>query len=462
MEPLKVNKSSVFRSYARVGLTLLLLGSLFGVAGSLQYAVPGFLRDLLSFEKMRPLHVSSVIFWIIFISTGSVLFYLRESGRQISGQLASMQLVLKVIAVVAIAAAYFYGLFGGREYWEFPPVLAIFILLAWILFAVNVLRAVKSVRKQPVYIWMWLTGAIGFLFTFSESYLWLIPYFKEHVVRDMTVQWKSYGSMVGCWNMLVYGLGLYLVEKISADKSYGQSRLAFLMFFLGFFNLLFNWSHHVYTLPISPYIKHVGYAVSMTELIILGRIIYKWRGTLSTHQKHKHHLAFRFLMAADYWIFFNVFLASLISIPAINVYTHGTHITVAHAMGATIGINSMLLLACIFDQVGTTRYIKLQFQGFISLGFWMVNIALAVFIISLLSAGALRAYWQMDATPLPFSEMMKQSIPFFILFATTGFFLLLGFSMIGYKLLRALFQKETKTILQTERIKIPEEEEWFA
>ena len=462
MEPLKVNKDNVFRGYTIAGLSLLLLGLLFGVVGSLQYTIPGFLRDLLSFEKIRPLHVSSVIFWIILISTGSVLFYLRESGRPISSKVAVVQLLLKITAVVAIAVAYFNGLFGGREYWEFPPVLALFILLAWLLFAVNVLRAVRSVRQQPVYIWMWLTGAIGFLFTFSESYLWLIPYFKEHVVLDMTVQWKSYGSMVGCWNMLVYGLGLYLVEKISEDKSYGRSRLAFLMFFLGFFNLLFNWSHHVYTLPISPYIKHIGYAVSMTELIILGRIIYKWRGTLSTHQKHKHHLAFRFLMAADYWIFFNVFLATLISIPAINVYTHGTHITVAHVMGATIGINSMLLLACIFDQASAPQNTTLQFRGFVSVGFWMVNVALTVFIISLLSTGVLRAYWQMDPTPIPFSELMKQSIPFFILFATAGFFLLVGFSMIGYKLLQTLIQKESKAINQTERIRIPEEKEWFA
>ena len=36
------------------------------------------------------------------------------------------------------------------------------------------------------------------------------------------------------------------------------------------------------------------------------------------------------------------------SIPAFNLYTHGTQITVVHAMGTTIGINTMIVLAGVF------------------------------------------------------------------------------------------------------------------
>jgi nitric oxide reductase subunit B len=61
------------------------------------------------------------------------------------------------------------------EYWEFPPVLAIPFGIAWVLFTINVFKSVLVYRKQPVYIWMWLTGAVFFLITFLESYLWLIP-----------------------------------------------------------------------------------------------------------------------------------------------------------------------------------------------------------------------------------------------------------------------------------------------
>ena len=121
------------------------------------------------------------------------------------------------------------------------------------------------------------------------------------------------------------------------------------MYFLGLFNLMFNWGHHIYTLPTEKYIRYIGYAVSMTEWIFFIKIFYQWKKSVSTIQKNYHYFPYRFLMAADLWVFLNMAQAILMSIPAINIYTHGTHVTVAHAMGTTIGINSMILLAACFE-----------------------------------------------------------------------------------------------------------------
>ena len=38
-------------------------------------------------------------------------------------------------------------------------------------------------------------------------------------MRDMAVEWKSYGSLVGSFNLIVYGNLIYLSEKISFDDS---------------------------------------------------------------------------------------------------------------------------------------------------------------------------------------------------------------------------------------------------
>jgi nitric oxide reductase subunit B len=420
------------------GLVLFLTGMLFGITGSLQYILPGLLKTYLSFEKTRPLHVTSVVFWILFTATGSVLIYLREyTGRKVIADWVSrLQLGLFVLAVLLILSSYVLGIFGGREYWEFPPVLAILLAAGWILFIVQVTGSIKTLKHQPVYIWMWLTGAFGFLFTFSESYLWTLPYFGKDIVRDMTVQWKSYGSLVGSWNMLVYGVGIYLMEKISQDKSYACSPMAFTLFFLGLFNLMFNWSHHIYTLPVNPNIRHIGYLVSMTELFILGRLIYKWKDSMTAARKNKHSLPYRFLMIADAWIFINLFLAILISVPAINVYTHGTHITVAHVMGTTIGINTMLLLAVSFDLLSDTCQSLEPYRPRILRATWLVNASLLIFLTSLFLAGVQRARWQMSIETIPFGQMMKNLMPYFIAFAISGGLMFVAFSIIVYPLLR--------------------------
>lgn len=438
MEPSKENDSRIPKLFVVAGLGLLFLGMAFGIVGALQYVFPGLLKEYLSFEKVRPLHVSSAVFWIIFGAMGGTLYYLpRCTGKPLHTTLLRLQFWILSAAVLLILGSYLAGIFGGREYWEFPPPLAILIITAWILYIINVVSTVKTLRGQPVYIWMWVTGAFGFLFTFSESYLWVLPYFQQHIVRDMTVQWKSYGSMVGCWNMLVYGLGFYLMEKISDDKSYAQSRMGFALFFLGFFNMLFNWSHHIYTLPISQVIKNVGYLVSMTELFILGRIIYKWKASVTTAQKFNHLVPFRFLMAADIWVFLNLSLAILMSVPAFNVFTHGTHITVAHSMGTTIGINTMILLAVAFDVLNPARKIISSYLT-IKRSIWVVGISLFVFLTSLVFAGVYRARWQMTETPASFGNMMNGITPYFVVVAVAGTIIFLGLAFVIFSLFRAI------------------------
>ncbi|MBK9530885.1 MAG: cbb3-type cytochrome c oxidase subunit I [Chitinophagaceae bacterium] len=439
MAPLNNNKPTTSRLFMIAGLGLLAAGLLFGLTGAWQYLVPGSLKEYLSFERIRPLHVSSVVFWIIFGATGAVLTYLQQyTGKKLySPLLVKIQLSIFAGSVITILISYTAGIFGGREYWEFHPALAIPIAAGWILFIINFIRSISSFRKQPVYVWMWITGLFFFLFTFIESYLWIFPYFRNSVVNDMTIQWKSYGSMVGAWNMLIYGSSFFLMEKISGNNKYSHAPIAFILYFTGLFNLMFNWGHHIYTLPTYPFIKHISYAVSMTELFIIGRIIWQWRSTVSTARKHFHHTAYRFIVAADIWIFLTLALAIAMSIPAVNVYTHGTHITVAHTMGATIGINSFLLLAIAFDILhDTCTPLSKKNIKWLKRGYATVNISLLIFWISLIAAGVLKARWQMQETALPFSSMMLMLKPYFIVFFISGFTMATGFFLILYPLLK--------------------------
>ncbi len=439
MVPFNNNSERTSASFISYALILLCVGMLFGVIGGLQYIFPGFLKQHLSFEKTRPLHVSAILFWIILAASGALFTYLQEyTGKLIwSPLLQKLQLGLWLFSIFAIFFSYFMGWFGGREYWEFPPILAVPILIAWILFIFNFIRSLGSFKDQPVYIWMWMTGLLFFLFTYVESNLWLIPYFRNNIINDMTIQWKSNGSMVGAWNMLIYGSSIYLLDKIGGTR-YGRSGMAFSMYFLGLYNLMFNWGHHIYTLPTYGWLKNISYLVSMTELFILGKIIYEWKSALSISSRLAHHETYRYLLAADSWIFLNLVLAILMSVPGINVYTHGTHITVAHAMGATIGINSFLLLAFAHDIFSGDQYSHHYHPKWSNIGFWTANISLLTFWLSLILAGILKANWQMepDAERIPFGEMMIKMKPLFIVFGASGGLLMIGLLIVVVNLIR--------------------------
>ncbi len=428
----------------------LLFGLIFGSIGAFQMIFPGFLPEI-PFFKARPLHVSLVVSWIFLIAIGGIYHYIPKylGLKWHSNRLIKIHLGIFLSTGVLIIISYLLGQFGGREYWEFPPIFALPILLSWLLFAFNFYKTVfKKKSKWPVYLWMWATGIAFFFFTFLEANAWIFDYISGNIVREITIQWKAYGALVGSWNLLVYGTAIFLMERIGNNKKLALSKTAFLLYFLGLTNLIFGWAHHTYVVPSAPWIRHLAYGVSMTELLILGKIIWDWRKSITTAERHIHLLPFRFLFASDVWVFLNLILALLMSIPGLNILTHGTHITVAHAMGSTIGINSMILLSSVFYMLkgdhNQSRY--LRYSNSVHLGFWILNISLAFFWGSLIMAGIGKALTDSSST---FQEMMLKIEPFLAGFAYSGIGIFLGLVLI---LLPAIFSFRYK--YQDERIQL--------
>jgi nitric oxide reductase subunit B len=424
--------------FLATSLVMLVMGLLLGFLASLSYVVPTHMQDTLSFVSLRPMHVSSVLFWIIIGASGCVYSGLDElAPGKTSKVIAAIQWGLWLISICGIFYSYAVKQFGGREYWEFEPVWALPIAASWILFLVNFFRSAPAIGKWPVYVWMWMTGIIFFLFTFIENYLWVIPYFREHFITDMTIQWKVNGSLVGAWNQIIYGTAFFLMDRISRNTSASHSKLAFFMYFLGLFNLMFNWGHHIYTLPTENYVRYLGYGVSMTEWIIFARIIYTWRASVTDVQKHYHYFPYRFLMAADVWVLINLGHALLMSVPAVNIYTHGTHVTVAHAMGTTIGINSMILMAACFEFLGSRCNSFVTPTRKLNITFWTTQASLLVFWISLNGAGISKGFWQLSAQQVPYSQMMEHIYGWFVAFALSGLIMMLSLSVLAINLLQA-------------------------
>jgi nitric oxide reductase subunit B len=443
MAQLNHNKTAL--CFILLSLISLLGGALFGCIAALQFVYPDF-AQFLPFFKNRPLHVSLVIAWIFLSSIGGIYYYLPTycKGLWQTFTMQKTHLILFIITGICILSCYCLGIFGGREYWEYPPVFSLFILVTWIIFAINFFLSVRNIKGPwPVYIWMWATGVVFFIITFSESNLWLLPAIRNDSIRDVTIQWKAYGSLIGSWNMLVYGTGIFLMERISGNPNLARSKSSFLLYILGLINLLFGWAHHIYVVPINPIIRNISYLVSMSEWILLFRIIYTWRKNVSKAQQHIWLFSFRFILTSDVWVFLNIILALLISIPAINVYTHGTHITVAHAMGSTIGINTMILLAsCFFIAKESAKSETVRDSGKQEFWGWVIlNVSLLFFWLILILAGVKKGV--LTAQGISFEEIMIAINPYMKIFAFTGIGIFAGLCL----LLGPLLINLSKTLL---------------
>ncbi len=437
-----------------LGLIFLLLGLVFGLTAILQYAIPSLWRDSFSFARSRPLHVFLVVQWIFCGGIGGVYAWLDRQTRWNEGRKSarwgSIHFVLHSGTSLLILIALLSGRYGGREYLEFPPVLGIGYFLSWLLFAAIFFNNAGHPRSWPVYAWMFATGIVAFLFSYIEAFSWLIPSVGGTVVRDLTIQWKSLGSMVGSWNMLIYGGGFFILERIDGNVGRGFQRDVFLVYLLGFLNLLFNWGHHIYPLPVAAVLRNIAYGVSMTELLLLARILWNFLRDARQARVHWNTEARRWIFAADAWVLLNLALAILLSIPALNAFTHGTHITVAHAMGATIGINTNLLFASLAFKPNAKDQPSNELRP-VSWLLWSMQCLLLCFWTGLLLAGWLR----IDAIrqQLTFAEMGLRLLPYYRYLGFAGWILgaLVGF--VGWRFLRALLKpvKSVKTESEPEK-----------
>ncbi len=436
---MKANKYPFY--FIIAALVALVLGLVVGFLAGIQYVLPTFIKEILPFTVLRPLHTLFVISWIILGATGVIYYYLNTASNAFlySSKLLKWHFWIFMATGLGLVVAYLCKNFEGKEYIEFPSYFYFPIVMGWVLFGLNYIKTVlPGFKKWPAYYWMWGTG-IGFMiYHFTEAHLWMLPYFRAHYIQNLAIQWKAGGSFVGAWNMLVYGTALYVMAKISKDEVYANSNKTFFFYFLGLANLMFGWAHHIYIVPTAPWIRYVAYAISMTEWVVLFSIINDWRKRVTPANKKDYPFAYRFILLADIWVFLNVFLALLISIPAINLFTHGTHITVAHSMGTTIGINTFILLASItyileskasfaaIPAIRMRRWIALFHNSFI--GFWVV----------LLLMGLKKIYWAQVTPTVLFSQLQDQLYSIHLLFLLFGTGILVGLVGLVYELLQKI------------------------
>jgi nitric oxide reductase subunit B len=166
----------------------------------------------------------------------------------------------------------------------------------------------------------------------------------------------------------------------------------------------------------------------------------EFKSKLSEQKKLNHLIPYRFLVAAEYWAFANLIIALLMSIPIINRYTHGTHITVAHAMIATIGINTMILLGSIGYIMNIDKS-SVKSKKTIIKAYWHLQISLGLFGLSLIVAGLIKAY-QANANPsLTFQQIMQPVIIVLKFFLLSGIWLAFSLGSIAISYFKFLNSK---------------------
>ncbi len=325
-----------------------------GLLGVLYYipTVASVMQTLgIRFASLRPIHTT---FAAAFIFLGGVAVVHRYF-EDVAGPMGNaerwrlrIQVILWAIAGIGILSSLLFGVFSGREYMGFHPIFSIPVLLGWLLFTWNFFAILgKGLLHRPVYVSMWAVGVLFFIYTFVEQHAWLLSSVFADPLTDIRLQWKATGTLVGSFNLLVYGSLVYIGVKITKCESYAYSRLAYALFGVGLLNSFTNFGHHTYHLPQHHLVKWISFVISMTEIIILARVVWDIAAMVKSKCLVPVCSVRLFLAWTKWWTGYILATSILMSIPPLNALIHGTTVVMAHGMGAEIGIDAMALFAAI-------------------------------------------------------------------------------------------------------------------
>lgn len=365
-----------------------------GLAAGLSYLTGTYPTVAAAFRQHRAVHVLFAIAWIYL--AGVAALYHAMSAHPPPGfrRRARWHLGLWALAGVGSLVSLSQGQFSGRPYLEAPAVWSLAVLAGWLPLARSFQEWLRA-RREPLGVrhYMWGMSLALFVAAFAEAHFHLIPALSARPVRDIGVQWKSYGTLVGTFNLLVYA-GVSYVGTLRASGPETATGIA--LFLVGALNTFTNYGHHTFHVAQSAWVQWAGFLVSCTEIAIVAALL----GELLGARPQAIDATARWLRWGRFWSFVMVTLAILLSIPPLNTLAHGTYLVMAHAMGSMIGIDTVLLLAC------TAELLK----GHIGAGAlesrWtsgLVNGGLALILVALIARGSadavLRALGPLSPAP---------------------------------------------------------------
>ena len=258
-----------------------------------------------------------------------------------------------------------------------------------------------------------------FIYSFIEAHAWLLPAIWHLPIVDLQLQWKSIGSFVASFNMLIYGVFSYL-SRCLGDKDYAHSNIAFLLLGIGLLNSFTNYTHHTYHIPQLSFVKWVGFLVSMIEVVIFIKIIQDVLFIFNDHRMPlslKDKVVYTFINSIKWWNLINLCISILISIPFLNSIVHGTQVIFSHAMGSMIGIDSMILFSVISFIIFNNKSVGLNFLIYMTK---LLNIFLFLFIIFFFVLGVVTGFHTYLGDLMYLQSIVY--IPFF-LFLSSGLFI---------------------------------------
>jgi nitric oxide reductase subunit B len=423
-----------------------------GLLSAAYYVHDGLLLNKLDFSVAKMLHIDTMVIWLLMGFIGAVYWFLpAEFERETAGiKLAEVMFWIFCAAVTVVAAVFIFVQYGpstqttlwlinqGRKYVEAPRWAAAGVVLVVLVFVYNVVATAIKAKK--------VTGIMAVLMVD------LVPLFGLYLIAFPAITnmsedlywwwWLVHLWVEATWEILIGCImALALMQLLGTSRRIVETWL-YIEVALVLGTGILGLGHHYFWIGTPSYWLAIGGFFSALEpLPLLGMVVHAVYDAGTHRMKTTNKPAFYWVMAEAFGNFLGGGVwGFMMTLPQINLFTHGTQWTVSHGHFAFWGAYACGVIAVIYLALQKSRNID-EVQGTAwKWSFALLNIGMLGMVGALLVAGMAQAFYEraMGGSTLH-AFMEAQRNPWFVqgivVRLAFGFVFAAGYALLIYDLL---------------------------
>ncbi|WP_417501817.1 cbb3-type cytochrome c oxidase subunit I [Marinobacter sp.] len=426
----------------------LLLGSFFGLASSIKMHLPEFLTasEFLTFGRIRPVHLNAVTYgWASMAGIGVALFLIPRLFKTslVGGKYAVIGGFIWNIGLVLGLSAITLGLSDGEEWLEFPWQIDLLFVVGGAMCAAPLLLTAANRNVEHLYVTSWYLMAA--LVWFPILFLIANLPFAFPGASGATVNWWFAHNVLGLWvTPIGIGIAYYMIPKIL-----GKPIISYQLSLIGFWSLALFYSqvgiHHLIGGPIPTWLVTLSIVHSVMMSIPVITVAINHHGTMmGNFGRLKDSPTLRFVWIGALMYTVASLQGSMEALRSINVITHFTHYTVAHAHLGMYAFLSFILFGAVYFIMPRLTNWEWPWRKLISLHFWLVSIGILIYVVSLTVAGWKQGVALLDAA-MPFMDIVKMTLPALQARTLGGALMTLGHLVFAFHFIAMLMRQGAAT-----------------
>ena len=433
--------------YFAAAVSLFGVMTLAGLMSALYYLHPEFLYNIFDFDMAKILHIDTLVIWLLMGFIGAVYWFLpQELGREVEGiALAEVLFWVFCAAVLAVAGVFIFVQYGGstesslwlinqgRKYVEAPRWAAIGIVVVVLVFIYNVVATAVKARRMTGIMWVLALDLIPLAVLYLDAFPAM-----TNMSKDLYWWWWLVHMWVeATWEVLIGCLMAWALMDIMGTSRRIVETWLYIEVMLVLGTGILGLGHHYFWIGTPQYWLSIGGFFSALEpLPLLGMVVHAIYDAGTHHMKTSNRPAFFWVLAEAFGNFIGAGMwGFMMTLPQINLFSHGTQWTVSHGHFAFWGAYACGVIAILYlakQKVSGTSNLDGRAGRW---SFGLLNLGLIGMVGGLLIAGIAQAFYEraMGGSTLQ-AYMVGQENPWFV----SGMYARMGFGVVfaaGYLLL---------------------------